>query len=69
MKPFVKRAKNDRNDVEEISEAASRLSMRTVSVKSVNEQATIIIVRQREMLVGQRTQAINALRGTPRSLA
>ncbi len=63
VKPFVKRNKNDRNDAEAISEAASRPSMRTVSVKSVDEQAAIIIVRQREMLVGQRTQAINALRG------
>jgi transposase len=62
VKPFVKRRKNDRNDAEAISEAASRPSMRTVSVKSVDEQAAIIIVRQREMLVGQRTQAINALR-------
>ena len=63
VKPFVKRSKNDRNDAEAISEAASRPSMRTVSAKSVDEQAAIIIVRQREMLVGQRTQAINALRG------
>ena len=63
VKPFVKRSKNDRNDAEAISEAASRPSMRTVSVKSIDEQAAIIVVRQREMLVGQRTQAINALRG------
>jgi transposase len=63
VKPFVKRSKNDRNDAEAISEAASRPSMRTVSVKTVDEQAAVIIVRQREMLVGQRTQSINALRG------
>lgn len=63
MKPFVKRSKNDRNDAEAISEAASRPSMRTVSVKSVDEQTATIVVKHREMLVGQRTQAINALRG------
>jgi transposase len=63
VKPFVKRAKNDRNDAEAISEAASRPSMRSVAVKSVDQQADGIILKHREMLVGQRTQAINALRG------
>ena len=62
VKPFVKRSKNDRNDAEAISEAASRPSMRPV-VKSVDEQAATIVLKHREMLVGQRTQAINALRG------
>lgn len=63
VKPFVKRAKNDRNDAEAISEAAARPTMRSVPVKSADEQAAAIIVKHREMLVGQRTQAINALRG------
>ena len=63
VKPFVKRAKNDRNDAEAISEAASRPTMRSVVVKSVDQQADGIILKHREMLVGQRTQAINALRG------
>jgi len=63
VKPFVKRAKNDRNDAEAISEAASRPSMRSVTVKTIDQQADGIILKHREMLVGQRTQAINALRG------
>jgi transposase len=63
VKPFVKRAKNDRNDAEAISEAASRPTMRLVVVKTVDQQADGIILKHREMLVGQRTQAINALRG------
>jgi transposase len=63
VKPFVKRAKNDRNDAEAISEAAARPSMRSVAIKTVDQQAKGIIVKHREMLVGQRTQAINALRG------
>ena len=63
VKPFVKRGKNDRNDAEAISEAAARPNMRTVPVKTVDEQAATIVVKHREMLVGQRTQAINALRG------
>jgi transposase len=63
VKPFVKRSKNDRNDAEAISEAASRPSMRTVPVKTTGEQAATNVVKHREMLIGQRTQAINALRG------
>ncbi|HEY0121785.1 MAG TPA: IS110 family transposase [Rhizobium sp.] len=63
VKPFVKRSKNDRNDAEAICEAASRPTMRTVPVKTVEEQATTIVVKHRELLVKQRTQAINALRG------
>jgi len=63
VKPFVKRAKNDRIDAEAISEAAGRPTMRTVPVKTLDEQAATIVVKHRELLVAQRTQAINALRG------
>jgi transposase len=63
VKPFVKRAKNDRADAEAISDAASRPGMASVPVKSAERQAELIILRHREMLIGQRTQAINALRG------
>ncbi len=63
VKPFVKRAKNDRNDAEAINEAASRPTMRSVVVKTVDQQADGIILKHRDMLIGQRTQAINALRG------
>jgi transposase len=63
VKPFVKRNKNDRNDAEAIGEAASRPAMRTVPLKTAEQQAATIIVKYREMLVAQRTQAINSLRG------
>lgn len=63
VKPFVKRSKNDRNDAEAICEAASRPTMRTVPVKTLDEQAATIILRHRDLLLGQRTQTINALRG------
>ena len=63
VKPFVKRAKNDRADAEAINDAASRPGMASVPVKSAERQAALIILRHREMLVGQRTQLINALRG------
>jgi transposase len=63
VKPFVKRGKNDRNDAEAISEAAARPSMRAVPIKTADQQAQMMLLRHREMLVSQRTQAINALRG------
>ncbi len=63
VKPFVKRAKNDRKDAEAISEAAARPSMRSVPVKTVEQQAETMLVKHREMLVAQQTQSINALRG------
>jgi transposase len=63
VKPFVKRSKNDRNDAEAINEAAARPAMRSVAIKSIAQQADAIILKHREMLVNQRTQAINALRG------
>jgi transposase len=36
VKPFVKRAKNDRKDAEAISEAAARPSMRSVPIKRLS---------------------------------
>lgn len=62
-KPFVKRGKNDRADAEAISEAASRPSMRFVPVKSCQSQAEAMVMKQRALLVRQRTQLVNALRG------
>lgn len=63
VKPFVKRQKNDAADAEAICEAASRPSMRFVPVKSEGVQATAMVFRVRELLIRQRTQIINALRG------
>lgn len=63
VKPFVKRQKNDAADAEAIAEAATRPTMRFVAVKSEEKQAASIIFRTRDVLVGQRTQLINALRG------
>ena len=63
VKPFVKRQKNDMADAEAISEAAQRPTMRFVTPKSAESQAAAIIFRTRDLLVRQRTQLINALRG------
>jgi transposase len=37
--------------------------MSSVAVKTIDQQADVMVLRHREMLVAQRTQAINALRG------
>ncbi|WP_428394702.1 IS110 family transposase [Lichenicoccus sp.] len=63
VKPFVKRGKNDRNDAEAISEAAGRPGMTEVAVKPAERQAAAMVLSVRELLVRNRTQAINALRG------
>ena len=63
VKPFVKRQKNDVADAEAICEAAQRPGMRFVPVKSEAQQASGVVFRARDLLVRQRTQCINALRG------
>ncbi len=63
VKPFVKRHKNDAADAEAISEAAQRPTMRFVAVKTEARQARGMLFRTRDLLVRQRTQTMNALRG------
>ncbi len=63
VKPFVKRQKNDTADAEAIAEAAMRPTMRFVAPKTEAQQAAGMAFRTRDLLVRQRTQAINALRG------
>lgn len=63
VKPFVKSQKNDAADAEAICEAAVRPTMRFVSVKSEETQGAAMVFRVRELLIRQRTQTINALRG------
>jgi transposase len=62
VKPFVKRGKTDAADAEAICEAVIRKTMRFVPVKSADQQAAAMVMKTREFLVRQRTQAINALR-------
>ncbi len=63
VKPFVKRAKNDRNDAEAISEAARRPDMVAVPIKSAEQQAAAMLLSVHDLLTRQRTQLVNALRG------
>jgi len=63
VKPFVKRQKNDAADAEAIAEAASRPTMRFVGVKTHRQQSQAMAFKTRDLLMAQRTQTINALRG------
>ncbi len=63
VKPFVKRQKNDAADAEAICEAVWRPNMRFVAIKSEEQQAAGLVFRTRDLLVRQRTQLINAIRG------
>jgi transposase len=63
VKPFVKRQKNDAADAEAICEAAQRPSMRFVPVKTEEQKGDAVVFRARDLLVHQRTQCVNALRG------
>ena len=62
VKPFVKRGKTDAGDAEAISEAVGRKTMRFVPIKPAEQQADAVVLKTRALLVGQQTQAINALR-------
>jgi transposase len=63
VKPYVKRGKTDANDAEAICEAVTRPTMRFVVVKAAEQQAALSIHRSRELLVKQRTQLVNMIRG------
>jgi transposase len=63
VKPYVRRNKNDAADAAAICEAVSRPSMRFVVARTEQQQAASGIHRVREMLMKQRTAAINTLRG------
>jgi transposase len=63
VKAYVKRGKNDAADAAAICEAVTRPSMRFVPVKSEEQQSALTMHRVRELLVRQRTQLINAVRG------
>jgi transposase len=62
VKPYVKRGKTDAADAAAICEAVTRKTMRFVPVKSAGQQAAAMVLKTRELLVRQETQAINALR-------
>ena len=63
VKAYLKRGKTDAADAEAICEAVTRPSMIPVPVKTVEQQASLVALSTRALLIRQRTQTINALRG------
>ena len=63
VKPYVKRGKTDAADAEAICEAVTRPTMRFAAVKSVEQQAVLMLHKSRDLMVRQRTMLINALHG------
>ena len=67
VKAYVKRNKNDAADAAATCEAVRRPTMRFVAVKSAEQQAQLMQHRARDLLMRQRTQVINAMRGSRRA--
>jgi transposase len=63
VKPYVRRNKNDARDAEGCCEAVSRPTMRFVPIKTVEQQCARALLKTRDLLVRQRTQLANAMRG------
>jgi len=63
VKPYVKRNKNDGRDAEGLCEAMSRPTMRFVPVKTVEQQAALMLAGLREQMIARRTQISNTIRG------
>jgi transposase len=54
VKPYVKRGKTDAADAEAICEAVTRPTMRFVAVKSIEQQAVLMLHKTRDLLVRKR---------------
>ena len=63
VKPYVKRGKTDASDAEAICQAVQRPTMRFVPIKAREQQAALALHRTRDLLVRQRTQLVNMIRG------
>lgn len=62
VRPYVKAQKNDDRDAEAIAEAATRPTMRFVTLKSEEQLDMQSLHRARDRLVGERTSLMNQLR-------
>lgn len=62
-KPFLKGRKNDYRDAEAIAEAVQRPTVNFVAIKPPEQMDLLALHRVRSRLVGQRTGAINQIRG------
>lgn len=62
VRPYVKAQKNDDRDAEAIAEAATRPTMRFVTLKSQDQLDMQTLHRARDRLVAERTSLMNQLR-------
>ncbi|PZR81871.1 MAG: IS110 family transposase [Stutzerimonas stutzeri] len=62
VRPYVKAQKNDDRDAEAIAEAATRPTMRFVTLKSEAQLDIQTLHRVRDQLVGERTALMNQIR-------
>jgi len=62
VRPYVKAQKNDDRDAEAIAEAATRPTMRFVTLKSEEQLDMQSLHRVRDRLVGERTALMNQIR-------
>ena len=60
---YRKRGKNDANDAEAICEAVGRPNMRFVAIKSVEQQAVLMVHRARTLTMANRIAQVNQIRG------
>ncbi|MBY3328957.1 IS110 family transposase [Rhizobium laguerreae] len=63
VRAYVKTNRSDAADAEAIREAVTRPTMRFVPIKEEMQQEVLVLHRVREMLIRQRTQLINSIRG------
>jgi transposase len=63
VRPFVRTNKTDRSDAQALWSAAQQPDMRSVAVKSEDQQAVLALHRMRQQLVKFRTMQMNQLRG------
>ena len=63
VRPYVKSNKYDAADAEAICEAAQRPGIRFAALKDLDVQAMLALHRSRRLLIKQRPQTINSLRG------
>lgn len=63
VKAYLRGNKNDFNDAAAIAEAGSRPTMRFVPLKSIEQQDLVALHRARDLIIRQRTQQSNQIRG------
>ena len=68
VKPYVKRGKTGSVEVEALCAAIMRPAMRVVAVKSKEHQALLTIHRVRQLVLRQKTQMLNVIRGLLREI-